>query len=31
MNGAASLFPEDHPDGFVEDWHLFAAKVTFSF
>lgn len=31
MNGAASLFAEDHPDGFEEDWYLFAAKVTFSF
>lgn len=31
INGAAGLFNEDHPDGFEEDWHLFAAKVSFHF
>jgi hypothetical protein len=31
INGAAGLFREDHPGGFEEDWHLFAAKASFNF
>ncbi len=31
MDGTADLFVSDNPDGFDQDWFLFAAKVTFSF
>lgn len=31
MDGAALLMPQDHPDGYEENWYLMAAKVTFSF
>ncbi len=31
MNGVADLFAHHNPDGFEEDWYLFATKMTFSF
>lgn len=31
MNGTGLLLNTDHPDGYEEDWFLFAAKATFSF
>lgn len=31
MDGAAQLYDEDNPDGFDEDWYLFAAKMSFNF
>lgn len=31
MDGVGLLLRSDNPDGFEEDWYLFAAKVTFSF
>lgn len=31
VNGAANVLVIENPDGFEEDWYLFAAKTTFSF
>jgi hypothetical protein len=31
MDGGGDLFLLDNPDGFEEDWYLFAVKVTFNF
>lgn len=31
INGVGDVFAIDNPDGFEEDWYLFATKVTFSF
>ncbi len=31
IDGAALLLPQENPDGYEEDWYLFAAKVTFNF
>jgi hypothetical protein len=31
INGVAILLPQTNPDGFEEDWHLFAVKTTFHF